>query len=497
MQVPRRHALGRTAALAALSALALACAQPGAAQAFDLGFNGEDLLQRPNGAGAGATDEELAVGLANAKTAGATVWRMQLAWSDIAPDRPGSDGQAADPASPAYRWTSVDRKIRAIAAAGLSPLVWINRAPAWAEGPARPAITRLTPAGSWRPSAPALRLFASALATRYSGAFPDPLAPDRPLPAVTNYQGWNEPNLYVEVTPQYVPGPNGPVNTSAGIFRSLLNAIYDGVKSANPKATVLAGATAPFGDYPAGGARTPPAAFWREVLCISAANGTLTPSKNCPQVRFDGFSHNPYSISGPRRGALNPDDVTVPDLGRISDLVQLGVNTRTIQPARKKPLWITELAWDSAPDPRGLSPEKQAEYIQGAFSLLWRQGAQTVLYWNSRDDSSLPSFEATYQSGIFFRGVSPSSDVKKPSWTAFRFPFTAYRKKARALLWGKAPAPGPVVIQRRSGARWVTFARLTAGADGVFAREQVAPRAASLRAVQGSASSLTWNTNSG
>ena len=61
---------------------------------------------------------------------------------------------------------------------------------------------------------------------------------------------------------------------------------------------------------------------------------------------------------------------------------------------------------------------------------------------------------------MYFRGATVAEDTRKPGFYAFRFPFTAYTKRGVAQVWGLAPDPGRVLIQRRRGGRWRTIARL-------------------------------------
>ena len=485
--------LRRLLVVALTGLAALACAMP--AQALQLGFNDEDLLTPATASGTGATDAGMALGLQHARGAGASIWRLQLRWSSVAAAAPPNAAVAADPAWSGYDWSAIDRKVRAVVGAGFQPLLWVDNAPAWAEGPHRPAVSEFAPAGSWRPNAAALQAFAQAVATRYRGDFPDPLAAGTTLPRVGTYQAWNEPNLYVEITPQYVKSGKRWVPAGPAIFRSLVNAVYAGVKAADPRARVGAGSTAPFGDYPAGGHRVPPVELWRDLLCLRQNGRTLKQSASCPAVHFDFYAHNPYSPYAPTHAALNADDVTVPDLGKLTTLVRRGVAAGTIQPKAAKPLWITELGWDSnPPDPQGVSTTAQAHYEEGAISVLAREGAQAILFWNARDDAPVPSYDETYQSGIYTRGLTVAQDVMKMSYTAFRFPFTAYRYGGTAMAWGKAAASGPVSVQRYIGAGWRPIATPTAGADGVFSKRLHVATGTLLRAVQSAQFSLSWRS---
>lgn len=473
--------------LAGIVALAtgLVAALPASASAMRLGFTDEGTLRLTSPAAAGT-------GLGNARAAGGSIWRFQLSWRTVAPTRPPNSEAASDPAWPGYNWTSTDEYVRRISASGLQPLPFVFGAPGWAEGAGRPEVSRTVPAGVWRPNATAYRAFAAALAKRYSGTYPDALNPGQALPAITTWQAWNEPNLSVDIAPQWVRRDDRWRAESPRIYRGLLNAFYKGIKSTNPRATVVTAGTAPYGDLKPGDPRIPPVRFWRELLCVS--NTKVPKARTCPTVLFDAIAHHPYPIGPPRRTARNDDDAVVPDVRKITRLLPAATRRGTVRPRRSKPLWISEISWDSRPDPDGLSLAQQATYLQGALYVLYRQGADVVTWFNLRDQAPTPSYAATYQSGIFLRGSTPAEDVAKPSHTAFRFPFTAYRTRGVARLWGMAPAAGPVTIQARQNGRWVTAARLRARSNRVFTgRLRVGP-GTSLRAVWNTDTSLVWRT---
>jgi hypothetical protein len=444
-----------------------------------LGFNDPELFSS-------FLPSDVAVGLANAHTAGASVWRFFISWSLVSPAQPPSLAEAADPNWSGYNWASIDATVRQIAAAGMTPLVALASAPAWAEGPDRPSTT-VAPAGTWDPSASWYGAFARALATRYSGTFVDPAESPQPLPAVRDWEAWNEPNLAASLTPQWTAS-NQPA--SPAIYRALLNAFYANVKAVAPQDVVAGGTTAPFGDPP-GGQRMEPVTFWRSLLCLSAG---ANPHSDCHQrVYMDALAHHPYPLGPPTTHAVDPGDISVPDLGKITSLVPIAERAGTLLPKGPKPLWITELSWDSnPPNPNGLPPALQAEYLEGALYVLWKQGVSLIAWWNLRDDGPTPGWTNSLASGIYYDGTTPATDVPKPSYTAFSFPFTAYRTNGIAALWGMAPAPGPVAIQVENGTTWTTAITLTAGASRIFSGPLIVGIGTNLRAVSGADTSLTW-----
>src|SRR5207302_3842879 len=150
-----------------------------------------------------------------------------------------------DPASAAYDFARIDAAVRGAVAGGLEPLLVVSHSPAFAEAPRRWPFAY---AGSWAPSPQALGQFATALARRYDGSFPDPLALGRTLPRVSMFQAWNEPNLARYLEPQWV-GESGRWQAfSPLLYRQLLNAFYVAVKSVQPSDVVVAAGLAPTGD---------------------------------------------------------------------------------------------------------------------------------------------------------------------------------------------------------------------------------------------------------
>jgi hypothetical protein len=419
-----------------------------------------------------------------AHSAGGAVWRFAIAWAKISPTQPPSLTEAADPNWSGYDWTQTDALVQEIYAAGMSPLIAVTSAPTWAEGPGAPAGTN---AGTWKPSATWYGAFATALATRYSGAFV-PAGATAALPAVRDWEAWNEPNLSVFLTPQWT-SKNKP--ESPTIYRQLLDAFYKSVKKVAPSDVVAGGTTAPFGDPP-GGQRMAPVTFWRSLLCLS--QGAHPHSTHCGQkVYMDAVSHHPYPLGPPTTHAVDAADISVPDLGKITSLVPIAERAGTLLPKGHKPLWITELSWDTnPPNPNGQTPAIQAEYLEGAFYVLWKQGASLITWWNVRDDVYSPGWVSTLASGIYYDGVTPALDTAKPSYTAYTFPFTAYRTNGVAQLWGMAPTAGPVSIQVENGTTWTTVLTLQAAADRIFTGRLLAGPGTNLRAVEGANTSLTW-----
>jgi hypothetical protein len=412
---------------------------------------------------------------------GATVVRINVFWSGIAPAARPAGFEATNPDSPGYRWTVLDEVVREATADHLKILFTVYQAPVWAEGEEMPEHTAF---GSWEPSRVAFEEFAQALASRYSGSFPDPTDPARALPAVNYFEAWNEPNLEEYLAPQW----SGGENRAANLYRGLVNSFYAGVKKAAPRAKVLAGSLAPFGDEP-GGERTRPVLFLRNLFCLE---GGILRKTRCPEpVHFDILSDHPIAVGAPTRSATSPLDVTTPDLGRLTKVVEKAEDVKRVLPAGKKPLWVTEFWYDSnPPDPSGIPVAQQARWYEQDLYLFWKQGAEVAIALQLRDAPEGKSYASTYQSGAYFLDGSP-----KPSATAFRFPFVAHRTSPfKAAIWGIAPRGGKVKVQAFRSGSWKTLASVSAKGPGrPFTGEIQLYRFAKLRAVLGGEASLPWS----
>jgi hypothetical protein len=446
--VRRPLAKGALACLALSAALVIGAvpASAGASRGLTTGFGA-----------VGPTSEQR---LDEVVAAGARMVRLAGNWAQIAPTEPANP---RDPGDPAYDFSSLDRAIRDVRARGLTVLLTVGFAPAWAEGENRPPAGPSAPAGTWRPRPGPARDFAEALARRYSGSFPDPQNPGATLPRVRHFQIFNEPNLSSYITPQW----QGRRPASPAVYRKLLNAFYEGIKAVDESNVVVTAGTAPYGDD-AGGTRVRPVRFWREVLCLRR---DLKRAK-CPErPRFDVLAHHPINTSGgPFRSALHPDDASTPDMGKLRRVLRAAERRGTVATKGRHPLWVTEFWWDRHTlGPRLISLRKQARWMAEGLYLFWRGGASVALNHTVRD-AAKPEGRAT-TAGVYLHDGTP-----KPALRAFRFPFVAIeRGRARKRggrrvveLWGKAPAGARVSIYQRRGRGWRLLKRVRTGRGGVF-----------------------------
>lgn len=445
-----------------------------AARGFDTGIYEPDYTS-----GDQATQS---VAFARSAEARARFALIYVNWASIAPSSKPLGFVPSNPVDSNYDWSTIDAAVRDASSRGLTPLLAVTRAPSWAEGPGRPSAAE-APQGTWKPDPNELGAFARAVASRYSGAFPG-------LPAVRYWQLWAEPNLAVNLGPQFIG--NTPVGFE--VYRPMLNAFYANVKAVSAQNQVITGGTAPYGNLtPASGLtyqRMQPLDFWRGLLCLRAAKkgkggkkkhrrGALVRIPGCTPPRFDIAAHHPINVGAPTRHALNADDASTPDIGKVRRVIRAGVGN--------KPIWATEIWWNSNPPSKGLPLKTQARYLSQSFYLLWKQGVP-VAVWFEVSDAQTNGVDPIPTSGLFFHDGQP-----KPALRAFQFPFAGERlTKTRVRVWGLAPAAGRIQIGIAKGAHFQRIRTLKAGPNRVFVGMLRLRHRASLEARQGSETSLAW-----
>lgn len=456
-----------TAVLLGLAAMMFAPAA-GAAGGLTLGFNPDPVLLDSSAS---------AFWINQARSEGAGIIRLNVDWSQVAPARRPPGFVADDPASPGYDWSQVDAQVRALASRGLQVMINITFAPAWAEGPGRPANVR---PGTWKPDPMQFAQFATAAARRYDGAFPEPGNPLVDLPRVRYWQAWDEPNLDTYLTPQWTRVRHGFAPASPAVYRPMLNAFYSAVKGVARSDVVVTAGIAPYGNPPGvnfpGGYRMQPLTFDRWLLSS--------------RIDCDVLAQNSYPIGGPLWQPYDPGDVSVANVSQVADLLHAAERAGDVLPRGTKQIWVTELGWDSnPPSPGGVPLARQARWYEQALYVLWRQGVNTVLLIQIVDSPPIPSYAATLQSGIYFVNGRP-----KPAATAFRFPFVTSRSTFKTVqAWGRAPVAGRLAIERFHDGRWQAIANLGVKSHQVFTEPLELRGPAVLRARVGGQTSLTWS----
>jgi hypothetical protein len=410
---------------------------------------------------------------------GAQVVLLEVDWYSIEPHPPATKNDASNPAAPQFNFGYLDNVVRQFRGTGISVAMYLLYAPRWAEAKGGPAHAEAI--GAWKPNAQAFGQAARALAGRYSGSYPDPLHPGHKLPRVRYFQAWSEENLSTHIQPQWRKQGKAYVPAAPAHYRQMLNDFYTGVKSVHHDNVVIIGGLAPYGGLRPGTPRMPPALFARSLMCL---NGEALKPAPCPDpAHFDVIASDPYEIGSPTQRAYNRDDVTAPDLWKLTRVVRKAVHSGRALPRRHKGLWVSEFSYDSnPPNPYAVSTYTQARWLEEVFYVFWRQGVSTAIWYLIRDSGG-KRYVIDYFSGVYFH-----HGRRKPSFTAFRFPFVVMGSTA----WGISPEAGTVLVQRRSGHSWKTLFRKRVKADGVFTHSVPTSLHGSFRATVDGESSLVW-----
>ena len=343
--------------------------------------------------GPGSLDERLD----RLDSLGVQIVRYTLRWDAIAPRQPANPRSHLDRA---YRWGVNDAVLRGLRARGIDAVVTLYGTPRWANGGQSP---------NWAPTSGASTAgFAYAAARRYSW--------------VRRWLVWNEPNQRLHLR------PTSPV----AYVSKLLNPAYAALKSANRRALVGGGITAPRGGT---GGVSP--VDWIRGMDRAGA-------------RLDAYAHNPYPLN-PRHetpsggGCMRCSTITMATLERLQSEVARAFGAKRI--------WLTEYGYQTNPPDRllGVSHALQARYLAEAALRAYRAPrVDMLIQFLVRDEP----VEARWQSGLV--GID---GVVKPAYQAFMLPLAqASGSGSRVVLWGQVrPRRGAQTyrLQQLRGRTWV------------------------------------------
>lgn len=216
-------------------------------------------------------------------------------------------------------------------------------APVWATGNQKD--TR----GIFRPNARYFGEFAKLVAKRFGRK-------------VDQYAVWIEPNWFTWLQ---------PFKENGLIYRGLYQAAYRNVKSANPRARVLIGETAP---YSQGSRAKAPLAFLRQMTCLNSrykVDRRLRSKCKGGQLVADGYAHHPYdfvkSPTSPRSGA---DNVTIASLNRLTAALDRMKSAKVLRPRTGKALSLYLTEYGYFRNGRRKQPEsRRARWLRQAYDI--------------------------------------------------------------------------------------------------------------------------------
>jgi hypothetical protein len=390
---------------------------------------------------------------------GATAIRLQLNWSQVAPD-PGAKRapsfNATDPnAYPAGAWAPWDAAIDGARARGLKVYLTITGpAPHWATAKHD---------GLTKPSAEAFSKFASAAGRRFGSK-------------VSWWSIWNEPNLGKLLKP--IKGLE-----SATVYRQLYLQAYSGLRSVGVHAPILIGELAPIGNTYKDQGTIHPLQFLRKMLCLDSS---WHKSSKCSKVPTQGFAMHPYTPKfGPGFHPHDQDDVTIGVLSRLVKALDRAASAGTLP--RRLPVYVSEFGVQSWPDRVfGVSPPTQSDFRSIGERMAWSSArVASFSQYLLRDDAATAGAHGKFESGLFFN----KDGAPKPAYYGFRLPLVVAKGKgSRVALWGFVrPAHGRAgsleiqVKDRRGG--WKRLATQRYGGSGYWKRNAAAKSGRQWRVV--------------
>ena len=348
------------------------------------------------------------VGFQALKALNAQVLRVNMYWggNQWAVSRGARPTDPTDPGDPAYNWAIYDRLVRYALTYHIQVLFSILFTPAWANGGKGKNVAPTVPQD--------LEDFAYAAAQRYSGFYVPPswqqqpalAPPTSPLPVVTLWTAWNEPNNPVFLKPQYVRSGGKWVIRSAVDYANICNAVFNGIHSALiavgrtvPGEQVACGVTAPKGNDAPGTSR----ASVDPISFLNAAHAA-------GMKDFDVYAHHPYYA------APNESPTYVPT-GKTKRRIQLG-NINTLIAAVTKlygprHFWITEYGYQTNPPDKnfGVSYATQAKWLTQAYAIARENPRIDMMLWFLiKDEPALGGWQS---------GLETVTGKKKPAWAAF------------------------------------------------------------------------------
>lgn len=423
------------------------------------------------------SDARLDKNLREIKALGFTRLRITASWSGTTRNPESKQRPAFDATDPAAydqaQWRKLDRVVLAAEKYQLPIMMDIAFwAPYWAVSD--PAGPRARFARS-NIDITEYKQFAQATVRRYSGNFtipkhatganPQPghfdnffqASGDRadaaPLPKVSMYVIWNEPNITTFFGPQWRADRRGRVPASPHAYRAMVAATYPAIKQFMPDSTVIIGGLACCGSYGVKGFNggVPPLQFLREMACVDRKLRPLTRDgcKNFQKIRGDGWAHHPYSFSITPETPHNKqraDQVYMGDLAQLHQLLQRLVKMKRLD-RRAADIYINEFGYFSPPSQvkRGVSPRRHAQLALWSYFVAWklpavRMHAQFLLHDLACQGTS--NLECNnWPTGIFFPGGEGTGEegAAKPLKQALEAGIFAYRDRKNTIrIWGRA-----------------------------------------------------------
>ena len=368
------------------------------------------------------------------KALGADALRIEVKWSEVAPDPTANSQPSFDATDPgAYPgFEPYDDLVQRATAKGFRIMITLAPdAPDWATAGGR--------GGNYKVDSRDFADFARAVGKRYSGVYAG-------LPKITWWSLWNEPNHIFFIKPR---------SQAPRVYRRMVERGLPALKAVVPGARVLVGELAPVGTATK---VIGPLRFLQQWLCLDKSfkrlRGRVAKTAGCTsfkRVAANGFAHHPY---GPAGSVFKGRDiVNMVGIRRLA--TGLDKAGRAGRISRGLGIYNTEFGYQTnPPDPFiGTTPARQAEILNTLEEFSYRYPrlksySQYLLYDDPARSGPAALKWAGFQTGLRYNGGSP-----KPSYDAYRLPISVKKQRRGVRIWGRVrPGTGTRYVQiERSG----------------------------------------------
>lgn len=300
-----------------------------------------------------------------ARQAGFTCMRQEFTWEDIEVHGKGDFVDRRNNANGVDAWLKYDHIVELAEAYDMTLIARLSNPPAWTRALPEEQTGALAPPDDYQDFVD----FVTAVASRYQGR-------------IHYYQIWNEPNGNGEW------GYHQPVNPEQ--YTDLLCRAYEAVKAVDPTAVVLAGALTPTVELSP--ANVNDLVFLQRMYNAGAA------------ACFDVMSAQGYGLwSGATDQRLRPTVINFPHHLLIRDLMVRNGDAA-------KPIWISEMGWNVAPEGIDahygrVTETQQARYAVEAYDRIQAEWPWVGVsaYWFLKRPSDSEQNDAWY----YFRLLEP------------------------------------------------------------------------------------------
>jgi hypothetical protein len=395
------------------------------------------------------------------RTLGVTRVRLTVRWNTLAPASTSKTMphgfKGSNPASyAATNWAPYDAVVRAAAADGVKVNFDLaGPEPVWAAGKGHPSSGRGEV--EWIPNDADYTAFVKAVATRYSGSY-TPSGASSPLPRITFWTLWNEPNYGAGLTPQALPSDT-KVFAAPTVYRHLVNDGWTALhQTGHGSDMIVIGEITPRGVPNPQQPTTHPGVFSYGILpipfvqamyCLGSnykpVRGKLATEMKCPTnaagtARFksqnpalfgaSGFSIHPYSRYFPPN-VEKPNDklyASFADLGNLTTV--LDKSNEAYHSGKKFPIWNTEYGYITSPPKPHYDPIGKTYYASVTDAADYINFAEYLSYKNPRVmnymqyllvDPEQPA-GASNDYGGYASGLEAFGGTKKLTYYAFQMP---------------------------------------------------------------------------